>query len=160
MAGGRDGSVPSVFRGPHPLERYEISNFARPGFECRHNLRYWQNLEYAGFGPGAYSFLDDVRARNEVETNTYLEHPGRKVESIALSDAEIRLETLIQHFRLKTGLAEETYAQRFGRSLRDDFGDTLDGLVERGLLEHAGGAYHPTALGFELNNEIGLALVG
>ena len=45
-------------------ERYEVSNFALPGFRCRHNLYYWRNLEYAGFGPGAFSFIDGVRSMN------------------------------------------------------------------------------------------------
>jgi oxygen-independent coproporphyrinogen III oxidase len=57
------------------LERYEVSNYARPGFECRHNLRYWHNDTYAGFGPAAYSFLNGVRARNHVKLEVYLADP-------------------------------------------------------------------------------------
>lgn len=141
-------------------ERYEISNFARPGFECRHNVIYWRNEQYAGFGPGAYSFVDGVRSRNPADLDTYLSDPGRKAEALRLSDAEIRLETVIQHCRLEAGLSKGAYARRFGRDVRQDFGGAVEGLIARGLLEEDANALRPTRQGFELNDEIGLALVG
>lgn len=143
---------------PH-LRRYEVSNFAQPGSECRHNLIYWHNEEYAGFGPGAYSFLNGVRARNCAKIDAYLDLPGQKEESLALTSAEIRLETIIQHLRLTAGLPKQYYATRFGRTVRDDFGARLDRLLQRGLLSESGDAIQPTPLGFVLNNEIGLELV-
>ncbi|MCL4694997.1 MAG: hypothetical protein KJ060_21105, partial [Candidatus Hydrogenedentes bacterium] len=145
--------------GLKPLARYEVSNFARPGFECRHNLRYWHNETYAGFGPGAYSFLDGVRARNHVKLEAYLADPGGKCEELELSDREIRLETVIQYLRLAEGLPRRTYTERFGRNVLDDFGEAISHLCERGLIADTGSALRPTERGFELNNEIGLALV-
>lgn len=142
-----------------PLARYEVSNFARPGFECRHNLRYWHNDTYAGFGPGAYSFLDGVRSRNHVNTDDYLADPGEKCEALDLSDREIRLETVIQYLRLAEGLPKAAYARRFARDIHDDFGPALDELSTRGLVMDDGTSIRPTDRGFELNNEIGLALV-
>ena len=140
-------------------ERYEVSNFALPGFRCRHNLYYWRNLEYAGFGPWAFSFIDGVRSMNETALEAYLARPGRKAERLRLSEREIRVETLIQHFRLSEGLGRDTYADRFGRELGADFGAVLRSLMQRGLLEERDGRFVPTESGFELNNEIGLALV-
>jgi len=140
-------------------ERYEVSNFARPGYECRHNLYYWRNGEYAGFGPGAYSFIDGTRTMNEVSPGAYVKRPGQKAEVVRLSDREVRIETLIQHFRLREGLGYQEYSERFGRSLEEDFGFVLKELVARGLLQEHGGRLQPTERGFELNNEIGLALV-
>lgn len=140
-------------------ERYEVSNFARPGFQCRHNLYYWRNLEYAGFGPGAFSFIDGVRSMNETSLEAYIARPGRKAEMARLSDKEIRVETLIQHFRLHAGISRGEYRERFGRSLDADFGPKLRLLAARGLLDECDGRLAPTTLGFELNNEIGLALV-
>lgn len=145
--------------GLRPLARYEVSNFARPGYGCRHNLRYWHNDTYAGFGPGAYSFLDGVRARNHVKLETYLADPGGKCEALALSDRESRIETVIQYLRLADGLPKRAYAERFGHSVDTDFGDTLGQLATRGLVVDTGDAIQPTERGFELNNEIGLALV-
>jgi putative oxygen-independent coproporphyrinogen III oxidase len=139
--------------------RYEISNLALPGHECRHNLKYWRNEAYAGFGPGAYAFVDGVRARNQVELDAYLAAPLEKAEALRLTDDEIRTETLIQHFRLKQGLPEADYFARFNRHMRDDFGPQLDTLIARGLIEKVGSVWRPTRKGFELNNEIGLELV-
>ena len=137
---------------------YEVSNFARPGFACRHNLIYWRNEEYAGFGPAAYSFLGGVRSRNHVALERYFDAPGSKCEALELSGAEIRVETLIQHFRLKEGLRVQEYEGRFGRSVVEDYGSRIAALVSRGLLVQDAGAIRPTSKGFELNNEIGLAL--
>ena len=138
---------------------YEISNFARPGFECLHNLLYWHNESYAGFGPGAYSFLENTRLRNVTDYETYLACPGKKVEALALSDREVRIETVIQHLRLKEGLPRSYYAGRFGVAVEEDFGGELASLQERELIEIIEDRYCPTRKGYELNNEIGLALV-
>ncbi|MBI2424787.1 MAG: radical SAM family heme chaperone HemW [Candidatus Hydrogenedentes bacterium] len=138
---------------------YEISNFAKPGHEAKHNLVYWHNEGYAGFGTGAYSFVDGIRARNHVKTEDYLRAPGAKCESLALTVEEIKVETLIQHFRLREGLPRAGYAARFGVSLEADFGPVLAALQARGWLESTETNVRPTAEGFYLNNEIGLALV-
>jgi oxygen-independent coproporphyrinogen-3 oxidase len=142
-----------------PLARYEVSNFARPGFECRHNLVYWRNGEYAGFGPGAYSFLGGVRARNHASLESYLSDPGGKIEALQLSGNEIRLETVIQHLRLTSGLLRAEYERRFGAPVEADFGEALADLRARGLIKELPDRIVPTELGFDLNNEIGLALV-
>jgi len=141
-------------------DRYEISNFCLPGRACRHNLLYWRNEEYAGFGPGAYSFTGGMRAHNPADLEAYLRAPGEKAEALALTVQEVKVETLIQHFRLRAGIMAEHYRDRFGASLETDFGAVLAALAGRGLLEWDGRAARPTVAGFELNNEIGLALVG
>jgi oxygen-independent coproporphyrinogen-3 oxidase len=138
---------------------YEVSNFARPGFASAHNLLYWRNEEYAGFGPGAVSYLDGVRARNVSRIARYLERPGEKEESLALSVRERKVETLIQHFRTKAGIEKAAYRKRFGCEIDDDFRDAIAALIERELLSADGDRLSPTRRGYELNNEIGLALV-
>lgn len=140
-------------------DHYEISNYAKPGFQCAHNLVYWRNEEYLGLGTGAYSFLGGVRARNLPQTARYLTHPGEKAEYLHLSEGEIRVETLIQHFRLRAGLPKAYYQERFGAAVRDDFGPQCDALIRRGLLIEEDAFIRPTTMGFALNNEIGLALV-
>ncbi|MBX3180824.1 MAG: radical SAM family heme chaperone HemW [Candidatus Hydrogenedentes bacterium] len=141
-------------------DHYEISNYAKPGHHARHNLIYWRNGSYAGFGTGAYSYVNGVRARNAITTDAYLRNPGQKIEALALGPEEERLETLIQHFRLREGLPREAYTARFGRPVESDYGEPLRALINRGLLEDDGIRIRPTAEGFYLNNEIGLALVG
>lgn len=141
-------------------DHYEISNFAKPGLASRHNLVYWHNGEYAGFGTGAYSFLGGVRARNVVDTDAYLAQPGRKQESLVLEEREVRVETLIQYLRLRDGLPKAAYEARFKTSIQEDFGSVIEGLKARSLISEDAERICPTAEGFYLNNEIGLALVG
>jgi oxygen-independent coproporphyrinogen-3 oxidase len=140
-------------------DRYEISNYALPGYECRHNLIYWRNEEYAGFGAAAYSFIDGIRARNPEDIERYTANPGLKEESVCLTEREIRVETLIQHFRLRSGIEKKEYRRRFGRDIRPEFGAPIDNLIARGLLREDAQYVAPTEPGFELNNEIGLAIV-
>lgn len=140
-------------------DHYEVSNFARPGHVSTHNLVYWNNRDYAGFGTGAYSYVGGVRARNHAGVDAYLAAPGAKEESLVLSDREIKVETLIQHFRLRAGLPRARYVDRFGTEPEVDFGDELDALTARGLLQRSADFIRPSAQGFYLNNEIGLMLV-
>lgn len=142
------------------LDHYEISNFARPGYQCAHNLVYWRNEEYAGFGPGAYSFVGGIRARNTPDIEAYIAEPGAKSEELELDEREVCVETLIQHFRLAAGLEKSAYLRRFGRPVRADFGPQIDRLLARKLLVEDAESIRPSPLGFELNNEIGLTLVG
>ncbi len=138
---------------------YEVSNFAKPGFESAHNLIYWRNETYAGFGPGAVGYIGGVRMRNVPRIAAYLDRPGEKEESLRLTDRETKVETLIQHFRTRAGISRAAYRDRFGTDLDAEFGDEIQGLVARGLLADSGHVVAPTRTGYELNNEIGLALV-
>ena len=140
-------------------DHYEISNYALPGFACRHNLIYWRNEEYAGFGAAAYSFIDSVRARNPADIERYVVKPGAKEESVCLTEREIRVETLIQHFRLREGIEKGVYARRFNQEIRPEFAEPIDDLIARELLREDAQHIAPTKKGFELNNEIGLAIV-
>ncbi len=140
-------------------DHYEISNYAKPGHQSRHNLIYWHNEDYAGFGTGAYSYIEGVRARNAITTDAYLLNPGEKTESEAINDGDTRLETLIQHFRLESGMEKAYYEQRFGNAVAVDYGETLTALIGRGLLAEDEDRIWPTKEGYYLNNEIGLALI-
>ncbi|MCF6284937.1 MAG: radical SAM family heme chaperone HemW [Candidatus Hydrogenedentes bacterium] len=140
-------------------DHYEISNYAKPGHQSRHNLIYWHNESYAGFGTGAYSYIEGVRARNAVTTDAYLRNPGEKVESEHIAGDAARLETLIQHFRLEAGMKKAYYQERFGNAVEDDFDSILDVLIARGLLAEDEDRIWPTEEGYYLNNEIGLALI-
>lgn len=140
-------------------DHYEISNFAKPGRASRHNLVYWNNGEYAGFGTGAYSYLDGVRARNHSRLEQYLEVPGEKEEALTLTQAEEKVETMIQYMRLHAGIPRADYETRFGCAIEADYGVALDALVARGLVEYTPTHIRPTTEGFYLNNEIGLELL-
>ena len=141
-------------------DHYEISNFALPGQHSEHNLTYWRNEPYAGFGTGAYSYVDGVRARNHTAPDAYIGAPGDKLEAIAISSRDESIETVIQHLRLREGLPKAYYQQRFGRPAHEDFGNELARLESRGLILEDDTNIRPTRSGFYLNNEIGLELVG
>lgn len=140
-------------------DHYEVSNYARRGYQCRHNLIYWHNESYAGIGPGAYSYIDCRRSRKLSDIDAYLRLPGVEESSDYLKGKEVRVETVIQHLRLREGLRKTYYRHRFRRDLDADFGQQLRALADRGLITIDAQSVRPTWRGYELNNEIGLALV-
>lgn len=91
------------------FKHYEIANFSKPGFESKHNLNYWKNGEYYGFGPGAYSYLDQKRFRNAATVKRYLEkfeelQAPEPDEVDKLTAEQIEVETLITGLRLEEGM--------------------------------------------------------
>lgn len=124
------------------LEWYEISNWARPGHECRHNLAYWRDQDWYGFGPGAHSHLGSTRFWN-------LRHPAKWMQSLQaghrpVDDQEIitgesaRLEKLLLNLRLRQGLDLGEYAREFGVDaaalLREAHELAAEGLLDGALL--------------------------
>lgn len=119
--------------------QYEISNFARPGAECRHNLAIWHNQPYLGLGPSAAGFVDGIRYKNVSDTSEYVRaiQAGRlpRVEQEQLDQEERARETAMLALRLREGLDRRSFAQRFGRDPVDFFADAVNRHVRDGLLE-------------------------
>ena len=110
------------------LQQYEISNFARPGEESRHNLRYWRRAEYLGFGLGAHSFVGESRFANTRDIRRYIElAPHARDFEETLGDAEARRETLFLQLRQTRGMCYEDLVALCGQ----------EGIrwIERGLLD-------------------------
>lgn len=121
------------------LRHYEISNFARPGRECRHNLVYWHNQPHVGLGPSAAGLVGGVRYKNIPDTAEYVRaiRGGRspRVQSERLTpDARAR-ETAILELRLIEGIGRGAFLERFGRDPVELFGDAVRKHVGLGLLE-------------------------
>ncbi len=131
-------------------EQYEISNWARPGFQCRHNLQYWRNEPYLGFGAGAHGCANGLRISNVLRIKTYIEHMtgSRQIPSLnfplspaTVTQTHISLrvemqETLMLGLRLtRAGVSGEIFQARFGAELPEVFGKEIDELVKLGLLE-------------------------
>jgi oxygen-independent coproporphyrinogen-3 oxidase len=98
--------------------RYEISNFSLPGYECRHNMNYWERGEYLGLGPGAWSFISGRRYANIADTTEYVQRlsSGRTIiddQEIVGSEASAR-ETLLLGLRTTKGLDLSRFEQEFG----------------------------------------------
>ena len=119
--------------------RYEISNYALPGFESRHNQIYWRNEAYVGVGAGAASYLGGVRTVNEKRPPAYIERvqSGRGVfaESETLSEAELRGETFMLGLRLAGGVDLNAFADRFGVRAEEVWKSEIARFVDGNFLE-------------------------
>jgi oxygen-independent coproporphyrinogen-3 oxidase len=119
---------------------YEISNFARKGMECRHNLGYWQRKNYMGFGIGAASLMENVRFKNGESIKDYLEDPcGCRCDVEELTVAEQMEETMFLGLRMSDGVSFEKFKVTFGRDLYDVYGDVICKHVSEELLEIVAG---------------------
>ncbi len=125
--------------------RYEVSNFALPGHECRHNLTYWRDEEYVGVGLGAAGFLGGVRYANTRSLSLYLKGEGLR-ESEEQSGEE---EYLLSSLRLEEGFALSSFAKRFGKDFRLAYGDSLLKMEKEGMLREDEGRIKPTDRGLE-----------
>ncbi|MFC1872369.1 radical SAM family heme chaperone HemW [Chloroflexota bacterium] len=138
---------------------YEISNWAKPGRECRHNLVYWKNLHYLGLGLTAHSWFDHRRYANTADLESYLntvwDMPDRAVEIAEEISSELELaETIILGLRLGEGISEEAVNRRFGVDVRSRYRAQIDELVELRLIECADGHIRLTERGQLLGNEV------
>ena len=123
------------------LARYEVSNYAVPGYECRHNLGYWTRVPYLGFGLGASSFYGERRWKNTSDPESYLRAPGRATEEEEVLSREDALsEELILGLRLIRGVSVERIGKLYGVDLVTRYRDVLDRAFEAGLMEIAEGA--------------------
>lgn len=136
--------------------RYEISNYAKKGFECRHNLTYWTGVEYLGMGIGAASYVDGVRFKNTTDLDSYVSffinsigagiqsplaincekeifHPLHE-EIMELSIEERMEEFMFLGLRLKHGVSFMEFQRRFGRPMDEVYGNVIAQLLEKGLL--------------------------
>lgn len=119
---------------------YEISNFAKAGYECSHNRVYWMNMGYVGVGAGAYSFIDGVRTSNERDVLRYIEgiKGGKDIKSFyeCLQQEQLASETLIMSLRLRQGISNADFYERFGYRIDDQFGDQICKLTKNGLVSY------------------------
>ncbi len=141
------------------LRRYEVSNFALPGRECRHNLRYWKLLPYIGLGPSAVSFVPPRRWRNVASTRRYVSAllsgklPER--EETFLSREELFRERLLMGLRLEEGVEIDEVPE----SMQEKFWRVVGELEEEGFLRVIGRRIRVEDRGFLLLNELLLRLL-
>lgn len=133
---------------------YEISNFARPGYESRHNGAYWTRQDYVGLGLGAASLLDNVRWRNEEELAAYLENPCKISERLSLEKAAQMEEFLFLGLRLMRGVDEAEFYGAFHARLTQMYGTPLKKLMQEGLLCKKEGRIALTDKGIDYGNYV------
>lgn len=142
-------------------ERYEISNYSRPGFECRHNVGYWTGTEYLGIGLGASSYINGCRFHNTADFHTYVtSHLEREEEfeaTLRQEKEQLSVKSRMEEFmflglRLTRGVSAEGFITRFGQSIRNVYGEVIESLERDGLMEHGNGWYRLTERGLDLSN--------
>lgn len=138
--------------------RYEISNYAMPGRECRHNICYWEGTEYIGFGVGAASLFRGCRHTNEREISVYKDRVRRglsvRAQSILLSEKERMEEFMFLGLRMMRGVSEEEFYRRFGRTMEEVYGAVLKKYLDLGLLRQEGGRVFLTERGIDVSNTV------
>ena len=140
------------------IRQYEISNFARAGFESRHNLKYWTRQPYLGFGVDAHSMLHSVdascavRFSNSDSLEKYL--AGAVKERTLISSEDALQEAFFLGLRLNKGVDLPTLRLEFGENQVDAYNDSISELTEAGLIEKDAAAIRLTARGRMLSNEV------
>ncbi len=140
------------------LAQYEISNVARPGYESKHNLKYWKDDEWYGFGPGAHSTVSGVRwkAVSATEQFVFAIEAGVDVqtERRVLTPQDRWQEALITGLRLVEGVGVTDLLRKYGLDILARYGDHLEPYVEAGLLRHEGDRLWLSRQGMLLANEV------
>jgi len=120
------------------FSQYEISNFSRPGFASRHNLRYWQNDEYLAFGLSAHRYVGSVRSANYRSFSSYMSDPlGAEFEEVIDADTCLR-EGIFLALRTRAGLDPVYFSERYGVDVRLRYREVIERLSQAGLLEQDG----------------------
>ena len=141
------------------FHRYEISNYALDGYECRHNVGYWIRRDYLGFGIGAASLIDNVRFQNGRDLNAYLAHPlACREEEQSLTTQEQMEETMFLGLRLIRGVSYPEFARCYGQTLEEVYGEVIARNVADGLLtvreDETGRRLMLTGRGLDVSNYV------
>lgn len=138
--------------------QYEISNYAKQGYMCRHNAGYWQRREYLGFGLGASSLYGGMRFSNTHQMQEYLKE-SRNPDQIrkdvtVLSRNEQIEEFMFLGLRMTEGISEKKFEENFDVRLMDVYGDILQKYEETGFMEHMETKWRLTRKGIHVSNHI------
>lgn len=158
----------------HGYYRYEISNYALKGYECRHNVGYWKRKEYLGLGLGAASLISNVRSSNVSELEEYLElgqkmklqmerqeeGKNKEIKWIAgqeeLSEKDQMEEFMFLGLRMMEGVSITEFEKQFGESIYDLYGKPIANLEKQGLLkfDEKTQRYALTGYGIDVSNQV------
>jgi oxygen-independent coproporphyrinogen-3 oxidase len=139
-------------------ERYEISNYAKPGKECRHNLKYWKRERYIGMGLSAASCLDHKRFRNEASMEAYRqkiqEHVLPICETEELTKEDEMAEFMYLGLRCMKGISVKQFENTFEQDFSALYGKTVENLVSQGLLKREKDNIRLTHRGIDVSNRV------
>nr|MBN2278638.1 radical SAM family heme chaperone HemW [candidate division Zixibacteria bacterium] len=142
----------------HSYIRYEISSYAIPGFECRHNMNYWEGGDFLGLGPSAHSFIENRRFSNIPDLKKYIETISRGERPLIFDtiDPESRIaETIMLGLRTARGIGREEFRNRFGVSVDQVIDEkSLAAMLKENLIDMDNNSLRLTESGFPLADEI------
>lgn len=138
--------------------QYEISNYAKPGRECRHNVGYWERKEYLGLGLGSSSLINETRFSNVTDMEVYLKNSGnpskiRENQEI-LGEKDQMEEFMFLGLRMTAGISKVRFQEKFGVPLEDIYGNVLKKYQNLGLMEATGESVFLTRKGISVSNPI------
>lgn len=138
--------------------RYEISNYAKPGFACRHNSSYWTGADYLGLGLGASSLLSNKRFHNEENMPRYIEDSADRNKirkDIEYLDTNKQMEEfMFLGLRMTEGIHKNKFKDLFGEDIENVYGDVLKQSFDEGLLEVKNNHIFLTEKGLDLSNVV------
>lgn len=134
------------------FNRYEISNFSKPGYECRHNIKYWECREYIGLGTAAHSYINSERFSNADSLCAYL--AGEIGERITLTENDKISEFMMMGLRMQKGVSVAEFKNRFGLNIKEFFAPQLEKFISLDLMEEKNGCYRLTDKGIDISNSI------
>ena len=136
-------------------ERYEISNYAKPGRECRHNIGYWTGVPYLGLGLGASSYLDGCRFTVNPDMKQYLEEkPGMFTDIEKLTKKDMEEEFFYVGLRMTAGVSLSEFERRFGISAKEVYPGLMETFVKEKAARFEGDLFVLTDYGLDVSNYI------
>ncbi len=138
----------------HGYERYEISNYAKRGYACRHNIGYWRRENYLGFGLGSASLLENVRFHNTTELAAYLNGDFGEYDSEQLKKKDQMEEFMFLGLRMTSGISRREFEQAFGITVEAVYGAVLEQQMKDGLLKKENGRIFLSERGLDVSNYV------
>ena len=138
----------------HGYERYEISNYARRGYACRHNIGYWRRENYLGFGLGSASLLENERFHNTTDLTDYLGGDYLAYEQEKLDKKSQMEEFMFLGLRMTEGISTECFRQTFGLTVELVYGPVLEQQIADRLLRKEDGRIFLTERGLDVSNYV------
>lgn len=139
-------------------QQYEISNYAKPGKESRHNLKYWSLEEYIGMGLGASSYLEGVRFHNPASMEAYKRDCGclakLRQEEEYLAESQQMEEFCFLGLRKRKGIGEKEFSNRFGQEIDTIYGKVIEKFQKMGLLIREDGRIFLSRQGIDVSNQV------
>ena len=136
------------------FEHYEVSNFARPGRQSRHNMAYWMNAEYLAFGVSAHRYLDGVRTSNWRSLKRYMRDWLGDETTDVIDEKTRTREAIMLGFRLRRGIELDSFAKEHGFDLAEQFSAEIEKFRQNGLMEMSEGRLFLTRKGVPVSNSV------